>query len=405
MLTSRTYPIFITESIRVHNVQGVTDIALRNIYKKTSTETDAHNISISNPRVTSLGIRNLYNRFSQAPTDFIKLLKPTVLSLSIRNLYNRLTPARDSISISLPSITSIKVRSLLKGFRTWGLDETITVSLPNIIEIHKKDVVSSYDNSVSADFKIGLPDSVELGGSVKPVLTFPVLVGKFTEINNTLGISISWDDSSITHTGYTIYRSLEPIPEDTTQEPYLQLGRDVKQFDEPYVDEDTTYYYRVTPKTVYGNLFSNQVELSHFTDHTVTFMMQESLTYIPIRADNNIIPLVPIADTKGYALNARFEQLSVLDSTLTSEYIPAPSDIELQIYGVNTTNLIRFMVQESPTYIPLQVDNNIIPLVPSIDTMWDDLNASFEQLAVVDTDIVSGYTPTPADIEMRTYNE
>lgn len=289
-------------------------------------------MTIGNPRVTSLSIRNLYNRFRQAPADFIKLLKPTVLSLSIRNLYNRLTPVRDSFSISLPAITSVGVRSLLQELRTWGSDETITVSLPNSLEIQIKNIVNSYDKSDSVDIKVGLPGSIELGGSVKPVLTSPVLRG--TEDRDTVSNTLLWGDRSRTHTGYTIYRSLEPIPVDTTQEPYIHLGRDVKQFDDSDgIPLNTTVYYRVTPKTVYGNLFSNQVELSHFTSKTITFMMQESTTYIPIRVDNNIIPLVPTIDTRWDELNASFEQMNVFDTSIISEYTPTPKDIEMRIYN------------------------------------------------------------------------
>lgn len=340
--------------MRVHNVHDVSDISLRNLYQKT---TDKQNITISNPRVTSLRIRNVYNRFRQAPSDFIKLLKPRVLSLALRNLYNKLNPRRESLTISLPTIAFLEVRPLLQKLRTWGLDETFKVTLPHSIEIHKKDVVNLYDNPDIIDFKIdtpeplevevknilnkntqrgpdfevGLPDGIELGGSVKPVLTFPVLEGEI--INDSLAV-LTWDDSSITHTGYLIYKSLEPIPVNTTQEPYIQLGRDVKQFDD-FVDmpPNSTIYYRVTPSTVYGNLFSNQLELSTHTSKIITFMMQESPTYTPIRVDNNIIPLVPDIDTMWDGLNASFEQMSVLDVTLTSKYIPTPTYIEMRIYN------------------------------------------------------------------------
>ena len=268
--------------MKVHNVQNVSDISLRNIYQKASA--DSQNLSMGNPRVTSLNIKNLYNRFRQAPTSLIKLLKPTVLSLALRNLYNKLDTQRDSFTIGLPSITFIEVRPLLQKLRTWGLDETLEITLPNSIEIYKKDVVNLYDNKDIIEFKVdtpeplevevknilnkftqlgpsfevGLPNGIEVDGTVKPALSFPVLEG---EIINDVLIGLTWDDSSITHTGYTIYRSLEPIPVDTTQEPYIQLGRDVKQFDDLSVDENTTYYYRVTPKSVYGNLFSNLLSL------------------------------------------------------------------------------------------------------------------------------------------------
>jgi hypothetical protein len=62
-------------------------------------------------------------------------------------------------------------------------------------------------------------------------------------------------------------------------------------------------------------------------------------------------------------------------------------------------------MQESPTYTPIRVDNNIIPLVPNIDTMWDGLNAGFEQMSVLDMTLMSKYIPTPTYIEMRIYNE
>lgn len=342
--------------MRVHNVQDVSDVSVRNLYQKASS--DSQNMTMSNPTVTSLRLRNVYNRFRQAPSDFIKVLKPMVLSIALRNLYNKLNTQRESFSISLPSITFIEVRPLLQKLRTWGLDETLKVNLPNNIEIHKKDVVNLYDNPDIIDFKIdtpeplevevknilnkttqrgpdfevGLPDDIELGGSVKPVLTFPVLEG--TEERLIVSNSLTWSDASVTHTGYIVYKSLEPIPVDTTQEPYIQLGRDVKQFDDPDgIPLNTVIYYRVTPRTVYGNLFSNQVELLHYTSKTITFMMQESPTYIPIRVDNNIIPLVPTVDTMWDELNASFEQMNVLDISLMSEYTPSPTYIEMRIYN------------------------------------------------------------------------
>lgn len=429
MLTSRTYPIYFTESLKVHNVQDVPDISLRDLMQGTSVS--QKNLTINVPKFVTLNLRNTMREHRQVSEDHIKILKPVVLSVSLRNKYNKLDiPQQDSVFIPPPSLTDIGLKPLLQRLQSQILNE-FNITLPNVTKIHQESFLSDYDIQIIDELRvdtpkflwaelknvhnsytqpyhtldIGIPDSIEIGGSVKPVLTFPVLKGtadKLTESN-----ILFWSDASITHTGYTIYKSLEPIPADTTQEPYIQLGRSVKQFfDYDDIPLDIPVYYRVTPKSVYGNLFSNQVEISHRdTDNIIYFMIQESPTYIPIRADNNIIPLVPIDDTKGNELNARFEQLSVLDSTLTSEYIPALSDIKLCIYGVNTTNLIYFMMQESPTYIPLRVDNNVIPLVPITVTLWNELNASFEQLAILDTDIVSEYTPAPLNIEMRTYNE
>lgn len=341
--------------MRVDNVQGVSDITLRNLNHKISPETQ--NMSMGNPRVTSLELRSIHQKFSQTPTDFINLNKPRVLSLALRNLYNKLKPQEESIFVTMPSITFLEVRPLLQRLRTWDLDHKITVNLPDTIEIYKKGVVTSYDSPDFVDFKIGtpepvsievkgiynkttqggdgfvmgLPEDIKLSGSIKPVLSFPVLEGEV--INDSL-IELTWDDSSITHTGYLIYRSHEPIPVDTTQDPYMELGRDVKQFDDSFgIPENTAIYYRVTPRTVYGNLFSNQIELSNYTSKIITFMMQESPTYTPIRVDNNILPLVPDTDTEWDGLNARFEQLNVLDVTLMSEYIPTPTYIEMRNYN------------------------------------------------------------------------
>lgn len=341
--------------MRVHNVHDVSGTNLRSLHQKTTSDTD--NMTMSNPTVTSLSLGNPYNKFSQAPADFIELLKPTVLSLALRNLYNKLDTQGDSLSISLPSIAFLEVRPLLQKLHTWGLDESFKITLPNTIEIHKKDVVTSYDSPDFVDFKIGIPEPVsievnniynkttqrgpdfevglpvgiELSGSIKPVLTFPVLEGEV--INDSL-IGLTWDDSSVTHTGYLIYKSLEPIPVDTSQEPYIELGRDVKQFDDSVdMPPNTAIYYRVTPRTVYGNLFSNQIELSNYTSKIITFMMQESPTYTPIRVDNNILPLVPATDTEWDGLNANFEQMNVLDVTLMSEYVPTPTYIEMRNYN------------------------------------------------------------------------
>ena len=341
--------------MRLHNVHDVSVVNLRSLYQKT--RSDTLSMTMSNLTVTSLSLRNLYNKFSKEPDDFIELFKPTVLSLALRNLYNKLDTRGDSLSISLPSIAFLEVRPLLQKLHTWGLDETLKITAPNNIEIHKKDVVTLYDNPDIVDFKIdipeplefevknivnkntqrepgfevSLPDAIELGGSVKPVLTFPVLEGEI--INDSLAV-LTWDDSSITHTGYLIYKSLEPIPVNTTQEPYIQLGRDVKQFDDSVdMPPNATIYYRVTPSTVYGNLFSNQLELLTHTSKIITFIMQESPTYTPIRVDNNIIPLVPDIDIMWDGLNASFEQMSVLDMTLMSKYIPTPTYIEMRIYN------------------------------------------------------------------------
>lgn len=373
-------------------------------------------------------------RYRQAPEDRIKILKPKILNLSLRNKYNKLNPPQEhSILVPPPSLTDIGLRTLLQRLQSPVINEFI-IALPNVLEVHQENFLFTYDNQdidelrvntpefLWAELKnvmtsythrddileIGLPDGIEIGGSVKPVLTFPVL--RSIEYSDTESIMLLWNDTSRTHTGYTIYKSLDPIPVDTTQEPYVHLGPNVKHFfDYDDIPPNTPIYYRVTPKSVYGNFFSNQVEITRHApdivdpDDIIYFMVQESPTYIPIRADNNIIPLVPIINTKWDELNARFEQFSVIDSTLTSEYIPALLDINLWIYGVNTSNLIYFMMQESSTYIPLRVDNNIIPLVSAINTEWDGLNAGFEQMDALDTSLTSDYTPTPLDIEMRTY--
>lgn len=312
---------------------------------------------MGHPEVTSLRLSGIYNKFRQAHSDSIKVLKPKLLSLALRNLYNKLKMPEETLSVSLPFNVSLEVRPLLQRLRTQGLDETITVNLPQDIEIHTKDVVTLYDNPDIVDFKIGtpeplsievkgiynnstqggdgfnlgLPSDIELGGSVKPVLTFPVLEGEIVGENL---IALTWDDSSITHTGYTLYKSLEPIPVNTTQEPYRQLGRDVKQFeDSTVILPDTPIYYRVTPRTVYGNLFSNQAEIIDYTSRVITFMIQESPTYIPLRVDNNIIPLVPAVDTMWDELNASFEQMEVLDVSLTPVYTPSPTYIEMRIFN------------------------------------------------------------------------
>lgn len=355
VLTSRTYPLLFTDSFGIHNVQDVSDINLRKLYQ--NSVPDPQNIFMGHPEVTSLRLSGIYNKFRQAPSDSIKLHKPKVLSLYLRNLYNKLKMEEETICVALPSDISLEVRPLLQKLRTQGLDETVTVNLPDAIEIHTKDVVTLYDNPDIIDFKIDtpeplsievkgiynnstqggdgfnldLPSDIELGGSVKPVLTFPVLKGEIVSENL---ISLTWDDSSITHTGYTLYKSLEPIPVNTTQEPYRQLGRDVKQFeDSTDILPDTPIYYRVTPRTVYGNLFSNQVEIVDYTSRVITFMVQESPTYIPLRVDNNIIPLVPAVDTMWDGLNANFEQMEVLDVSLTSVYTPTPKYIEMRIYS------------------------------------------------------------------------
>lgn len=340
--------------MRVHNVKRVSDVTIRKLYQKSSPETQ--DMAMTIPRITSLGLVNIktvYHSLIQAPS-IINISKPRVLSLTLNNRHNKLKPPIDPLSVTLPNLTSLKVTPHLQRLSTWGLDETINLTLPNDIKIHIRGKADLHDiqdvkidNPLLLDadlrylhnettqlgpaFGIALPQVIELRGSVKPVLTIPVLVG--TEDRYAVSNKLTWDDSSITHSGYWIYKSLEPIPIDTTQEPYKQIGRDVNHFDDLMVDKDTTYYYRVTPKSVYGNLFSNQVELLHFTAQTVSFMIHESPTYTPLRVDNNIIPLVPTTDTEWDELNASFEHLAVTDVHLITKYTPSPTYIEMRNYN------------------------------------------------------------------------
>lgn len=347
------YPLLFSESFRVNNV-NISNLSIRNVYQHTS---DLRNLSISHPSLFSISVRNLYNRFRQIP-ERMKINLPTISFLWISNLYNKHRTSEESLKMEYPVITDMYIRNQLQQLLTYPLDETISMGLPTPLDIHHKNVVSKYLEQEIGVFKINtptdfflekknilnktsqsgpqlavnIPSEISFSGTVKPVLTFPVLEG--IEERELVSNRLFWDDSSITHTGYTIYKSLEPIPEDTIQEPYIHLGRDVKQFDDSDgIPLNTPVYYRVTPRTVYGNLFSNQVELLHYTTKIITFMMQESPTYIPIRVDDNIIPLVPHVDTMWDELNASFEQMNVLDITIMSEYTPSPTYIEMRIYN------------------------------------------------------------------------
>lgn len=277
------YPVHVRESIKVNNVDWVGDLYKRNIWQHTKA---SESMGVGIPEVLSLSLRNLYQFLKQVPEKFhIKL--PQVLSLEIKNLFKEYTDSTpEKVHMKLPTVLSIYLRSYLQKLFSYPLDDTFVVNLPEITDLHKKNVVDKYLETEYGKMNIQLPEvvgmyirnvlqthnqqgeivyltlpaNIEVGGTVKPYIRPPVLTGS-VNLDEVFSIDLNWEDESITHTGYSLFRDTSPIPTDTTLEPIQEFNRESDTYVDWDLEEDTTYYYRVTPKSVYGRFFSNLLSL------------------------------------------------------------------------------------------------------------------------------------------------
>jgi len=278
------YPIHVREAIKVNNIDWVGDLYKRNIWQHT--KAPAETLGLSIPEVLNLSLRNLYQFWKQFPEKFhIKI--PNILSLEIRNLFRDYSDAPpEKVQMNLPTVIGIYLRSYLQKLFYYPLDDTFVVHLPEIADLHKKNVVDKYlepeygkmniqlpevvemhfrnvlqtHNQEGEVIYLTLPEDIQIDGTVKPYVRFPVLSGS-VNLDEVFNIDLSWEDESITHTGYYLFRDTSPIPVNTTLEPIQEFNREADAFVDWDLEEDTTYYYRITPKSMYGRLFSNLLSL------------------------------------------------------------------------------------------------------------------------------------------------
>lgn len=422
VLTSRMYPYHVRESLYFNNVDNVGDIYLRNIWQHTRSD---EKLTITQPQVTNLSLRNIYQFWKQF-AEKIRINKPKVLALSIKNLINRYTSPAERLFIRTPLIRSIYLRSYLQKLKTFPLDEKLTVMHPIILEMHHKNVVSKYDEKeigilrvnnaafLAASLRnvlqkqdahealsISNISDIQVGGTTKPYLKPPVLTGD-VELGRLFSVPLEWADESITHTGYYLYRDTSPIPTNTTLDPIKELSRDSIAYEDWDVQEDTTYFYRVTPKSIYGRFFSNLLEL-----------------YVPIylRAPHSFlsdylsrtqpVEVTPYVQTfsKGLALELHFTSLSELrrlrgfhrnkiyHTDLSAKFISASKS-----QAVAGTSKIGFNLRkESSLFSSLRKQSiSYINYATDFFTRKEGYSLSLVKEAVVTSTIFDGFTKAAA---------
>ena len=276
------YPVHVRDSISVNNIDWVGDLYKRNLYQHAGTRED---IGIKVPTVLALSLRNLYQFWKQVP-EKLHLKMPKVLSLDIRNLFRQYTSTPTKMHIKLPQVVSLYLRSYLQKLFSYPLDDIFVVHLPQVVDLHKKNIVSKYIEDEYGKLNIQvpevtemslrnvlqkyqhegetvyltLPQGIEITGTTKPYIRSPVLSGSLIA-GEVFNIDLEWQDESLTHTGYLLYRDTAPIGADTELEPIQEFDRYTFVYEDWDLEEDTTYYYRITPKSIYGRFFSNLLSL------------------------------------------------------------------------------------------------------------------------------------------------
>lgn len=355
VLTSLPYPIHFQERLSI-DVPETYDLHLRNIYQHTN---DLHGMQIS-MKPKSLSLRNIYQRYNAKPRTGIDVKLPVPTSLSIRLLYKKYISTPVNFLLSIPKVTDLFVRNILQRLRGYDKDELFGINLPEVTHLEIRDLVTTYDYEPIHELSIGIPDLTELSlrnaynkhtvereefnldipvitgidTTIKPKVYVPTLEGVE---NRTQGTNeLKWSDASKTHSGYYLYRATEPITDDNLGLPYKTLDRDVKTYVDSGMNINTPYFYRVSPKTFLGNMLSNEVELIHYSQFSIVFTSQNTGTtpdYIPLRVDDNIIPLVPVSDIEHDQINFIFIERVVSDVTLKSEYEPTKEYILMRIFS------------------------------------------------------------------------
>lgn len=248
------------------SVAATTSIWMRNLYQSREQYPEFIRISVMKP--LSLYLRNLYRRFQpEAERMFITL--PESLQLYLRNLYQSLitNPKDEVMTIGLPHSTELWIRDLVNAYDMTHLDwDVFSIHVPNAYSLELKNVLNKYHSKGDDDFQLYVINDFIIDSTCKPSIDYPVnLQGVVNEHQDRVGdifdIDLTWENTSLTHTAYLVYKDTAPIPRDTTMLPYATLDYYAEAFNDPIVEEDTTYYYRVMPKSIYGRLFSNQVML------------------------------------------------------------------------------------------------------------------------------------------------
>ena len=211
---------------------------------------------------------------------------PKVLSLSIKSVLRWYTSTPVKMHIKLPQVVELFIRSYLQKLFSYPLDDIFVVHVPEVIDLHKKNIVSKYIEDEYGKLNIQvpevtgmslrnvlqtyqhegetiyltLPQGIEITGTTKPYIRPPVLSGSVI-LREVYNIDLEWQDESRTHTGYLLYKDTAPIGVDTQLDPIQEFDRYTSTYEDWDLEENTTYYYRIAPKSMYGSFFSNLLSL------------------------------------------------------------------------------------------------------------------------------------------------
>lgn len=368
------YPFHVQDSIKVSNIDWVGDLYKRNIYQHTGTRED---IGVRVPTVLALSLRNLYQFWKQVP-EKLHLKMPRVLSLNIKNLRRQYTDTPTKMHIRMPQVVSLYLRSYLQKLFSHPLDDTFVVHLPEIVDLHKKDIINEYIEDEFGKLSIQvpeiaemylrnvlqeyqhegetiyltLPQGIEITGTTKPHIRPPVLTGS-VQLDEVFNVELEWEDNSITHTGYLLFRDTSPIPVDTTLEPIQEFDRYTTVYEDWNLEEDTTYYYRVTPKSIYGRFFSNFLSLyvPLYLRAPRDFMVDYQSLSLPVNGKGSIQSLTATLNMNTGYLST--EEISSISGEYVYQIFMADPDYVLtkleSPYKIKGTSKIEHILRNAKT--------------------------------------------------------
>lgn len=223
------YPV-LEDGFKFNTPHKVSDFHFRQLLYRRDHE---ENFSMVHPEIQGMDLRNVMRYYTSPTTPKLHVKNPVPVAFELLNKFGDYSAGIDQLQMHHPVLESMYSVKLLQRLITFPRDTTLTVNNPH---------------------------EITFGGTVKPVLARPRLTG-LTNQNNSKNAALSWEDSSVTHGGYYLYRSKSPIPIDLNIEPYQILDRTSRSFVDYYIDDMETYYYRITPISTYGELFSNLLKL------------------------------------------------------------------------------------------------------------------------------------------------
>lgn len=238
----------------------------------------------------------------------------------------------EEFTVGIPEVLSFSMRALLRKYVAAVEENKLTVHIPQVLSFQMRSAFRK--NKTSEAFTITIPQVEYFDTTCKPYLRTPVLTGSLV-YKEGFALRLTWEDESITHTGYALYRDTSPIGEDTVLEPVHVFTRLSREFIDTSIVEGQEYYYRITPLSYTGKYLSNEITLDT-PEATGSVYVTFSGSTSPAQylyLGNYVVPLNLEEPKLGNALDFTVYNEPFANSTAISGYVePAGDSIHIRDY-------------------------------------------------------------------------